>query len=374
MARKKVLHIIQSLDNGGWENALLRLLPLLTDEFEHYVITLRELGELAPQFAEKGIPVTAVHWKGFLDFAGYQRLLSETHQFAPDVVITYLFHADAIGRIFLQKKISAPLISFLGTTYNYPKYWPARIFERLTKKYVCHYLANSPAVRDFYVKEIGILKEKITTISTGIDTEYFDNIVLDPKLRESLGVAPDDFVIICVANLHPNKGHRYILEAFEQLHNPSSPSFQGEELKRGLKLLLIGDGTERENLERQTMNYRSKKNILFLGRRTDVPKLLRISDCFVLPTLFEGMSNAIMEAMASGLPVITTDIPENKVLIRNGETGILVATHSTDEIADNIRKIISSKSSLGENARNFMKENFSIALSARKLSNFLSTL
>lgn len=364
--KKKILHIIQSLGNGGWENALLRLLPLLTDEFEHHIITLRELGELAPQFTEKGISVTTIHWKGFFDFAGYQRLHSETRQLAPDVVITYLFHADVIGRLFLQKKISAPVIPFLGTTYNYPKYLPAKIFERLTKKYAHHYLANSPAVRDFYIKGIGVPKEKITTIPTGINVDYFDSIPTDLKLRESLNMIPTDFVIICVANLHPNKGHRYLLEAFENIYREYPAAH----------LLIVGDGIERDNLRNQIRTYTSKNNISFLGRRTDVPQLLKISDCFVLPTLFEGMSNAIMEAMASRLPVITTNIPENKVIIKNGETGILVETRSADEIANSIQKIIdsNSKSLLGDNARNFIKENFSIALSAKKLSNFLSTL
>lgn len=362
--KKKILHIIQSLDNGGCENMLLRTLPLLTDEFEHQIITLRRLGELAPHFAEKGISVTTVRWKGFLDIAGYKRLLTAVRQFAPNVAITYLFHADMMGRLFLQRSLSAPVIPFLRTTYNHPKYFIARLMEKATKSIVPRYLANSEAVKDFYVSKIGVPKERIAVIPNGIDTDFFDNITPDPNLRQSLEISPDDFVIICVANFHPNKGHRYLLEAFEATYQKHT----------NVRLLLIGDGAERNNLERQIVNYQSKENILFLGRRTDVPQLLKISDCFVLPTLFEGMSNAIMEAMASGLPVITTDIPENRFLVRNGETGILVAVHSADEIVDNIQKIIGSKSSLGENARNFMKENFSITLSARKLSSFLFTL
>ena len=147
--RRKILHIIQSLGNGGCENMLLRTLPFLSDEFEHHIITLRELGELAPQFTEKGIHVTTVHWNGFFDIAGYKRLFTEVRQFAPDVTITYLFHADMIGRLFLQRSISAPVIPFLRTTYNHPKYLIARLFEMATKHLVPRYLANSEAVKNF---------------------------------------------------------------------------------------------------------------------------------------------------------------------------------------------------------------------------------
>lgn len=370
MEKKKIVHIIQSLGNGGWENALLRLLPLLSDEFKHHIITLREPGELALQFSQKGISVTTVYWSGFFDFPGYGRILSKIKKIAPNIIITYLFHADIIGRLFLQSKVSTPIIPFLGTTYNYSKYWPARAFERLTKKYARHYLANSPAVKDFYVKKLDVPEERITVIPTGVDVNLFDSILPNPRLRASLGIKPEDFVIICVANLHQNKGHRYLLEAFEALHSPRNETLPSIK-PSNLKLLIVGDGIERKNLEQQIKGYQSKDDISFLGRRTDVPQLLKISDLFVLPTLFEGMSNAIMEAMVSGLPVITTDIPENRVLVRHRETGILVATHSAGEIANNIREIINSKPPLGENARNFIKENFSMALSARKLSDFL---
>lgn len=366
-SKKRVLHIIQSLDSGGCENMLLRTIPLLTDEFEHQIITLHRLGELAPRFAEKRIPVTTVHWRGFLDIAGYKRLLTAVHQFAPSVTITYLFHADMVGRLFLQRKMSAPVIPFLRTTYNHPKYLIARLMEKATKSLVPRYLANSEAVKDFYVSKIGVPKEKITVISNGIDTDYFDSIVPDPNLRQSLRILPDDFVIICVANFHPNKGHRYLLDAFEATYQKHT----------NVRLLLIGDGAERNNLERQIVNYQSKENILFLGRRTDVPQLLKISDCFVLPTLFEGMSNAIMEAMASGLPVITTDIPENRFLIKNNINGILVKANDAEELSRSISLLKNDTlrgKELGLNGQKSIRQSLSIKMITHDWKNFLATI
>lgn len=373
--KKKIIHIIQSLDNGGCENMLLRTLPLL-NEFEHKIVTLKERGELAPQFVSAGILVETVQATSFFDIPGIFRLRKLMRKENPDILLTYLFHADMIGRLALSSVTTAPIIPFLRTTYNHPKYLIARILEWLTKPLVRRYLANSEAVKDFYVKHIGVQPKKITVIPNGIDIDYFDSIMPDPKLRESLGIKPDDLVIICVANLHINKGHRYLLEAFETLHSPNNETIPASK-PLNLKLLIVGDGEEKENLLRQIENYHSKEHTLFLGRRTDVPQLLKISNLFVLPTLFEGQSNAIMEAMASGLPVITTDIPENKSLITNNVSGILVRTRDVEAIVQSINTIaipgaLSIK--LGKNSKEFLEQNFSLKNSANSFHQFLNSL
>ena len=375
MPKKKIIHIISSLDSGGCENMLLRTLPLLLDEFEHRIITLRELGELAPQFAEKGIPVTTIHWGWVFDFPGYRRLLSETRRCAPDVVITYLFHADMIGRLFLRPALSlrakhgdlVPIIPFLRTTYNHPKYLIARLLEKVTKGLVSCYLANSEAVKNFYVSEVGVPAEKITVIPNGIDTDFFDNIQPDPMLRKALGITPDDFVIICVANLHPNKGHCYLLQAFEAVYKKHPETY----------LLIVGDGVECDPLKNQMHGYASKNNISFLGRRTDVPELLKISNLFVLPTLFEGQSNALMEAMACGLPIITTDIPENCELICNEKTGLLIPPHNSYTIAIAIENLLCDKKKsleIGTNAKLHIRQQFNVRITKSKLDQFFKIL
>ncbi len=327
--KKKIIHIIQSLDNGGCENMLLRTLPLLS-EYQHHIVTLKELGELAPLFAEKGIPVTLVHCGGFFDIFGIFRLRRLIRKENPDTVLTYLFHADVLGRLALFGTTSVPVIPFLRTTFNHPKYLIPRIFEWLTRPLVSHYFANSDAVKDFYTKHLSVSPEKITVIPNGIDTSYFDSIMPDPKLKGSLGIKSDDFVIICVANLHINKGHQYLLEAFESIYRKQSNAH----------LLIVGDGIERDTLKNQIREYTSKNNISLLGRRIDVPELLKISDCFVLPTLFEGQSNALMEAMASEVPIITTNIPENRTLISHKVNGWLVAPSQTNELTDALQYAI----------------------------------
>lgn len=366
MHRRKIIHLIQSLDSGGCENMLLRTLPLL-GEFEHTIVTLKNRGELANAFERKKIAVKNISQRNIFDLSAYRRLLKIIKATQPDIVATYLFHADAIGRIFLQSFTRKKIVPFLRTTYNHPKYREVRIFEQLTKYFVKHYLANSESVKNYYIKNIGVPREKITVIPNGIDISCYQSFERDESLRISLGINPDETAIICVANLHINKGHKYLLEAFEEVYKDNQKT----------KLLLAGDGEEKNNLLRQIENYESKNNIFFLGKRNDVPELLKISDIFVLPTLFEGMSNAIIEAMAAGVPVITTDIPENQDLIENKKTGLLFPANNVHHLVKAI-KLLTTDSTLrkrfSQNSLQRVEKKFNIRTTANRLSRFFEEI
>jgi glycosyltransferase involved in cell wall biosynthesis len=362
--KKKILHIIQSLNRGGCENMLLRTLPLLTT-FEHKIITLKEAGELAQRFKQSGLPTENVSCRTLFDVFGIVRLRKIVRSEQPDIIVTYLFHADMIGRLTLSGTTNAPIIPFLRTTYNHPKYLIARILEWITKPLVNKYLANSEAVKEFYINHIGVESEKITVIPNGIDLVHFDSMTPDPELRKSLGITPDDFIIICVANLHINKGHRYLLEAFESFF-PDHPH---------TTLLLVGDGIERKNLEKQINRYQSKNNILFLGKRSDVPQLLKVSHLFVLPTLFEGQSNAILEAMASKLPIITTDIPENRALLTDNFNSILVPVRHSSVIVEALLQLEGNESlrkQISSEARMIIEHSFRLEKIAKRWETSLS--
>lgn len=357
--KKKIAHIIQSLDNGGCENMLLRTLPLV-NEFEHLIITLKEVGELAPQFSKAGIQVVTVNCHSLFDIPGAFRLRTFVAREQPDLVLSYLFHADIMSRFVL----SLSPIPFLRTTYNHPKYFVARFLEWLTRPLVKKYLANSAAVKRFYVHHLGVNQEKIVVLPNGIDLNQFSSFAEDTKTRESLGFSHDDTVIICVANLHPNKGHRYLLEAFEQIYQK----------RKDVRLLLVGAGAEKSNLEKQITNYTSRDHILFLGKRADIPVLLNASDIFVLTTFFEGMSNALMEAMAAGLPIITTDIEENRELVTHHETGLLIPVKNSRALEEALTELLENKilrTQLSSQAKQYIQTHFSLDTIAKDWNKLL---
>lgn len=358
MSKKRIVHLIRTLEIGGCETALLRMLPLTNNALQHTIITLGQGGTLAKRFQGENISVIALEQDNFFDIASYIRLRRILKDISPNLIITHLLHADIVGRLYAQYVIQCNLISSIVTTYNFGRYWPARLFERITKRLAKHYMANSKSVKEVYVREFGVKEEKITVAPRGIDINSFLNTENVQILQKELLISNTDRVIICVANLHPNKGHRYLLTAFEKLF-PCYPN---------TKLLIVGTGSEKENLLAQVTGFVSKNAIHFLGKREDVPRLLHVSHIFVLPTFFEGMSNAIMEAMASGLPIVTTNIPENKELVTHEKTGLLCPTKDSDSLAKILIRLIENESfarELGENGSEVMRTAYNLDITSK---------
>ncbi len=351
--KQRVLHLIQSLDSGGCENMLLRTLPRMTAHFEHTIMTLKERGELAPQFEAQGImvkqaPVTL----SLLGYNGGRALARAIATLQPDIVLTYLFHADVFGRQFLQPHISAPVIPFLRTTHNFSRYWPARLFEKLTRNKVRRYFANSDAVKEFYVSQIGAAPQKFIIIPNGIDIPAMRKTADTPP-EKPLPITEKSQVITCVANLAPNKGHATLVAAFDAVATTFPDA----------ALLLVGEGEERAKLESQIAASSAPDRIHLLGRRSDVPQILKHTDIFVLPTLFEGLSNALQEAMAMGCACITTDIPENRQLIEPGKTGVLVPPQDVAALQTALRELLehnAQRETYGTAAQAFIKEHFDL--------------
>ena len=209
-------------------------------------------------------------------------------------------------------------------------------------------MANSESVKKTYIKKFKVNSNKISVIPCGMDIEYLSNTNVDTMLLEELDIKKSDFVIICVANLHVNKGHRFLLSAYEKFYQTYPNS----------KLLIAGEGIEKEVLIKQAAMYTSNKSICFLGKRSDVPQLLRVSNVFVLPTFFEGMSNAIMEAMSVGLPIVTTSIFENKELVTDKEDGLLCPVANSDCLYEGLKLLKENPqiaTSLGESGALKMK-------------------
>lgn len=366
-SRKRIVQLIITLEVGGCESALLRMLPLLDKAFEHTIITLRKKGPLASAFKNKGIRVIAIEQKSIFDISSYIRLKRTLQDMNPDLIMTNLLHADFIGRFFIQFFVPCKVISSLVTTYNFKRYWLARLFERLSKGLADGYMANSESVKKTYVEKFHVPEKKITVIPAGIDTNLFLSIEKDIILKEELGIPLDNRVIICVGSLHKNKGHRFLLSAFEEIYNTYPHT----------KLLIVGSGVEKDALLKQIERYQSKNAICFLGRRDDVPKLLRLSDVFILPTFFEGMSNAIMEAMAAGLPIITTDIPENKEIVHHEQTALLCPVGDAQCLSESLKRLLDSPSlatSLAEKARVEITKKYNFIDTTRQWNDFFSLM
>jgi glycosyltransferase involved in cell wall biosynthesis len=194
-------------------------------------------------------------------------------------------------------------------------------------------VAVSEGTRRFCIEQEHIRSEKLVTVHNGIDVKSFAGYLLSDAaegLRNELGLRSAPRVLTTVARLHPQKGHRFLIKAMPQILGTLP----------GVHLLLVGEGELREELELAAATYGVRDYVHLLGSRTDVPRLLAISDLFVLPSLWEGLPNSVLEAMAAGLAVVATDVDGCSELVVNGKTGVLVRPGNADVLAAAITSLL----------------------------------
>lgn len=177
-------------------------------------------------------------------------------------------------------------------------------------------VAVSEQVRQQAIDLEGIQSEHISVIPNGIDLPL--KTKSDKKeyvqLRQSLGVTQEDLMVLSVGSLSKPKGHEFLLEAIPDILE-SHPN---------TVFTFAGEGQLREELETRVKELRITEATRFLGTRSDIPDLLKIADYFVLPSLWEGLPLALLEAMATGIPVVATKVGGIGEIIRDGYNGLLV--------------------------------------------------
>ncbi len=226
-----------------------------------------------------------------------------------------------------------------------PLVWIAKIFAKWADVYV----SLSKQIEG-ELKDAGFDKGEIINIPNGVDTSVFhpaESIEEKKRLRTKL-MLPDKKIVVFVGRLDPQKRVDLLIGIFNEVHKIYDNSC----------LIIIGDGPEKDKIKSML-----NEDIAFIGTVNNVEEYLRVSDLLVLPTLAEGMSNIILEAMATGLPVITTDVSSNPEVIDNGINGILLDAKDKEGFQRNIIRILDDESfanKVGQEARKKMLERFSI--------------
>ncbi|MBF0318903.1 MAG: glycosyltransferase [Nitrospirae bacterium] len=361
--RPKVLHLITGLDVGGAEKMLLRFVPRMEEAFENRVCAIKGRGPIGARLNEAGIPVTYLDYHGPFDWRPILEVRRLVDEFNPGILVTYLIHADLFGRILGRSFGIKRIVCYQrGSLLNWEF---LRKFDRITKALVTKYIVQTETAKEELKSALRIEGQKIAVIGNAVDLRDFDFDMDSAAKKRDLGINPNNKNIVCVGNLREGKGHEYLLDAFEAVY-ARYPD---------VNLLIVGAGQKEKALAEQTMSFHSRHNIHFLGARDDVHEILRISDIFVLPTLYEGMSNAIMEAMASKVAVITTDIPVNIELA--GDSALLVPTRDAVKLAGAMAALLKNstlRKDLATRAYNKISSNFDIDIVVRKYITLLTDI
>jgi sugar transferase (PEP-CTERM/EpsH1 system associated) len=346
-----VLFITLSLDIGGLEVLLLELLKKLDrSAFDFSVCVMEKEGRLIPEVEAIGIPVYTVEKKEGLDFSLPFKLRHLIQEKKIDIVHTHNSTPWLYAGAALKMTRGRHLVHTKHSNLSMSQH---RLLsaERFLAKMTDCIIADAGVVAEFMKEKQAIPAEKIKLVYNGIDTQRF----IKPMAGE-----PDRSIptIGIVARLVSVKDHRTLMNAFKLV---------GKRLPDA-RLLIIGDGPLKEELLTYARQEGLNGKVEFTGARRDIPQLLRQMDVFVLSSLDEGMSITLLEAMASGLPVVATKVGGNPEIIIDGHTGFLVPAKAPEEMADKITLLLTDKklaAAFGENGRKRVADYFSIETMAR---------
>jgi len=233
--------------------------------------------------------------------------------------------------------------------------------RRLAYELADRILFLSHHLRDFHTRQTGFAADKISVIHNGVDSRrFFPDPATRIRMRKELALAEDDFCIGCVENLFPVKDHISALKALERLNREGAKC----------RLLLVGEGPELPKLESFLIAHpKCRQHVSFLGTSDRVSELLNAIDVCVLPSLTEGISNSLLEAMASGVPVVVTATGGNPEVVVDGVSGLLFPVGDDRRLAEQI-SLLKSRSGLRSElvcqALGRVREKFSIDSMVRK--------
>lgn len=300
---------------------------------------IRILHSLTRLVKKYNVDVVQTHLLGNLDFLVL--LLRYTTRVR---VILWTFHSAH----FVLTEAHLPRYKWLLK----PKRYVRNQLYRLTSRLVSGFIAVSDEVKKNMVEIIGPIQDRIIVICNGVDVERYGQPVDKVSMRSQLGLEATARLIAVVATFREPKGHRYMVEAMAAIV-PRHPDVHA---------LFIGDGDLREELRAQVQRVGLGEHVHFLGNRYDVPELLAASDLFVLPSLWEGLSMALLEAMATGLPVVASEVSGTAQVIVPNETGILVPPCNATRLAEAIRQLLSDPErgwAMGAAAKRRVEKEFS---------------
>ena len=335
----RLAHVIDSLRRHGTQAALIYLVGGLAERgYEQRVYCLNDAvdADVRRRLTLSGAGVTIIGKRQLLTGRGVIALYQELRRWQPAIIQTFLPFADVIGRTIARAAHVPVIVSSIRARNIDKRRWQL-LLDRITLRWVDRVVFNSQHVIPFSIQQEGVRPEQVIYIPNCVQVYQTSITRTSAEIRSQLNIPLEAGVIGTVGRLYPQKGHTYLLAAFGKVLETEPNAF----------LLLIGDGPLRRQLESQALQIGVAERTRFLGERLDIPDLLATLDLYVQPSIYEGMPNALMEAMAVGKPVIATNVDGIRELVSHAETGWLVEAGEPEALA---ARIVYALQSIDESA------------------------
>jgi len=350
-----VLYFSNSLVRGGAEEHMLTLLRGLDRRFFRPHLTCTP--ELAKMLRAE-IPT---------DVEVFPLCLRKPGQLAAALRLRHILHEREVGilhsHLFFSSAFASPIgwacrVPVIMETPHVRERWrrgavKGRFFvDRFVGRFVDYYIAVSTANRRYLIEEKGLPEEKVYVIYNGCDLGKFAHQCSTPQaLKASLNIGDSDPVLMVVGRLEPQKGHRVLLEALPQLRCEFPK----------IRLICLGEGDLRADLEKQARDLGLERCAHFVGYQSNVPSWLMQGDVVVLPSFYEGLPLAAIEALAAGRAVVATAVDGTPEVVLNGKTGLTVPPGDVRLLAEAISRLLRDpilRQSLGAAGRTWVTERF----------------
>jgi sugar transferase (PEP-CTERM/EpsH1 system associated) len=372
LERPRVAHVIYRLAAGGLENGLVNLINQLPPGLaRHVVISLTDITDFSARIERDDVELIALNKPAGHGLWCYRKLAAVLRELRPGLVHTR-------GLAALE---AAPLARYLGLPVIHGEHgwdasdpngtrWKYRLLRKLYRPFVTHYVAVSQAIEEYLHEAVAVPKDEITRIANGVDMRRFER---NDQRRQTLPGSPFNDpafqVVGTVMRMAAVKDPMNLLAAFARVAR----------LKPAARLVMVGEGELWPQVKAAVAASGLAQKVWLPGAREDIAAVMQSFDVFALPSLAEGMSNTVLEAMASRLPVIATRVGGNCEVVLPGHTGYLLRPGSASSMARALMRVLSDEPAarkMGEAGQQRVAQHYSlqamVAQYARLYSRFLS--
>ena len=334
----RVTRLITWLPVGGIERRLVSVLPRLRDRgFDVRLVCIREYGVLADELRESGVPVDLVELKSRLHPLGIRSLAAYLRQHRTQLVHAHMYRAAVPGTI-AARLARVPVI--YSQIHNVDSWDNGRqvLMDRFLARARTGVICVSKAVRDDVCATLGLPREKTPILYNGSDTETFQpDEDLRRRGREELGLDDNSLAVLVPARLHSQKNPLGTLEAFAAAR---------EKADTPVVLLFAGKGPMEEEIRARIREHGLQDSVRLLGTRDDMPALYNACDLMLLSSFKEGFSNAVVEALACGKPVVASDVGGNAEAISSRDFGWIHPPGDGDALTAQLAEAFSNPEAL----------------------------
>lgn len=356
-----VLHVIHHLYTGGLENGLVNLINHMpAEKFRHAIACVEDFNEFRNRIRREDTAVFALHRSKIGVWNLRKELYGLCRRLRPAIVHT----RNQSGLDALLPARLAGVRHCVHSEHGWDvdnlrgEKWKPNLNRRLHSPLVSHYVTVSKDLQNYLTARVGISWARITQIYNGVDTDrYVPGEAKPSGIMPGELLGPDALVIGSVGRIQAVKDHATLIKAFHRLLQ-LNPGWRPR-----LRLAIVGDGPLLDEIRQLALSLDVMDRCWFPGAHEDVPSVLRLFDVFVLPSLNEGISNTILEAMASGLPLVVTGVGGNVELVDEGVTGSFFSPGAVESLATLLQDYIANpamRHAQGEAARRAALARFSL--------------